>query len=412
MNEHMQAAMAEATRLTRAGQLAEATRIIQRALRGEPAPHGPRAKPNSADPPNEGEVRVVDATPPATESSMKGKAPENGACAGAVKARPAARVGAVLPGTMQLPGGMRTVRGPLHPATPHEVTSLVHAGGKFADGSYTNKAGTRSYKLYVPSGYVGQAVPLLVMLHGCTQTPVDFAAGTHMNVLAEEKTFLVAYPEQVTLANRSGCWNWFQTADQCHGKGEPSLIAGITQQVMSNYHVDATRVYIAGMSAGGAMAVIMAATYPDLYAAVGVHSGLAYGAAQDLPSAFASMKQGAPQHMRQLTERIPLIVFHGDRDTTVAPINAERLLDQWLQAAGNGSNALRDTVLKRGQVTGGHAYSRFVYQNASGQTIAEKWIIHQAGHAWSGGSPSGSYTDIKGPDASAEMVRFFGEHLR
>src|SRR5947209_3788856 len=172
MNEHMQAGMAEATRLTRAGRLAEATKIIQRTLRGEATPDVSRAKPNSADTPIEGELRVVDASPPATGSSMKGMAPEIGAGSGAVKARPAARVGVVLPGTMQLPGGMSTVRGRIHPAMPDEVTSLVHAGGKFADGSYTNRAGTRPYKLYVPSGYVGQAVPLLVMLHGCTQTPV------------------------------------------------------------------------------------------------------------------------------------------------------------------------------------------------------------------------------------------------
>ena len=409
MNDHLLAGMAEATRLTRAGQLAEATRIIQRTLRGEPAPNVSRAEPGSADTPIEGEFRVIDDSPPAGGSSMKGATPGIGAGTESVKASPAARVGIFSPGTMQPPGSMRSFRGRVHPVTPDEMPSLVHAGGKFVDGTYTNKAGTRPYKLYVPSGYTGQAVPLMVMLHGCTQTPVDFAAGTRMNVLAEEKTFLVAYPEQVTSANRSGCWNWFQSADECQGMGEPSLIAGITRQIMSAYHVDASRVYIAGMSAGGAMAAVMAATYPHLYTALGVHSGLAYGAAHDLPSAFAAMKQGAPQHTPRLPELIPLIVFHGDRDTTVAPINAERLLDQWLQAATDGANILRDAEVKRGQVAGGHAYSRFIHRNASGRTIAEKWIIHQAGHAWSGGSPGGSYTDLRGPDASAEMVRFFSE---
>ena len=403
MNDHMQAGMAEATRLTRAGRLVEATQIIQRTLKGEPAPGMSRVEPDNA--PIEGEFRVVDDYPPGTGSSMKGIAPGIGVGTGAVKAHPAARAGVFSPGTMQLPA----VRGRIHPATPDESPSLVHARGKFVDGSYTNRAGTRRYKLYVPSGFAGQTVPLVVMLHGCTQTPVDFAAGTHMNVLAEEKTFLVAYPQQVTSANRSGCWNWFQAADQGQGMGEPSLIAGITQQIMSAYHVDVNRVYIAGMSAGGAMAVIMAATYPHLYAAAGVHSGLAYGAAHDLPSAFAAMKQGAPQHTRRLAERIPLIVFHGDRDTTVAPINADRLIDQWLQTTNDGSSILQDAAVKRGQVAGGHAYSRFIYRNASGRTIVEKWIIHQAGHAWSGGSPSGSYTDLMGPDASAEMVRFFSE---
>ena len=409
MNDHMQAGMAEAACLTRAGRLVEATRIIQRTLKGEPAPGVSSVEPDSADTPIEGEFRVVDDFPPGTGSSMKGMAPGIGAGTGAVKAHPAARAGVFSPGTMQLPGSIPAVRGRIDPVTPDETPSLVHARGKFVDGSYTNRAGTRRYKLYVPSGFAGQAVPLVVMLHGCTQTPVDFAAGTHMNVLAEEKTFLVAYPEQVTSANHSGCWNWFQAADQGQGMGEPSLIAGITQQIMSAYHVDVNRVYIAGMSAGGAMAVIMAATYPHLYAAAGVHSGLAYGAAHDLPSAFAAMKQGAPQHTRRLAERIPLIVFHGDRDTTVAPINADRLIDQWLQATDDGSSIQQDAAVKRGQVAGGHAYSRFIYQNASGRTIVEKWIIHQAGHAWSGGSPSGSYTDVMGPDASAEMVRFFSE---
>src|SRR5712691_9919680 len=340
MNDCMQGGMAEATRLTRAGRLVEATKIIQRTLKGEPAPGVSRVEPNSA--PIEGEFRVVDDSPPGTGSSMKGMAPGIGVGTGAVKARPAARVGVFSPGTMPLPA----VRGSIHPVTPDEEPSLVHARGKFVDGSYTNKAGTRPYKLYVPSGFAGQAVPLLVMLHGCTQTPVDFAAGTHMNVLAEEKTFLVAYPEQVTSANHSGCWNWFQAADQCQGMGEPSLIAGITQQIMSAYHVDVNRVYIAGMSAGGAMAVIMAATYPHLYAAAGVHSGLAYGAAHDLPSAFAAMKQGAPQRTRRLAECIPLIVFHGDLDTTVAPINADRLIDQWLQATNDGSSIQQDAVVK------------------------------------------------------------------
>ena len=181
---------------------------------------------------------------------------------------------------------------------------------------------------------------------------------------------------------------------------------------MSQYQVESSRVYLAGMSAGGAMAVIVAAMYPDLYAAVGVHSGLAYGAAHDLPSAFAAMQQGTVSHAQHLREIIPLIAFHGDSDTTVAPVNADGLLDQWLQAASAGLGSVPGVKAEQGQVVGGHAYTRCIYHDVSGQTLMEQWTVHQAGHAWSGGSPSGSYTDPQGPDASTEMVRFFTAHPR
>jgi len=181
---------------------------------------------------------------------------------------------------------------------------------------------------------------------------------------------------------------------------------------VSAYHIDANRVYVAGMSAGGAMATIMAATYPDLYAAAGVHSGLAYGAAHDLPSGFEAMKKGTSQHMRQLAKAIPLITFHGDRDTTVATINTDHMLDQWLQGVNDGRKPAGGATVEQGHVVGGHAYTRFTYRDARGQAIVEKWIIPHAGHAWSGGSSSGSFTEPKGPDASTEMVRFFNEHPR
>ena len=315
-----------------------------------------------------------------------------------------------------LPGGVRPPG--INPDLLRAPEPGVARAGRFVAGSFTNHAGTRGYKLYIPSGAEGRDLPLVVMLHGCTQGADDLAAGTRMNELAESGSFFfVVYPEQSTGANGQRCWNWFKADEQRRDRGEPSIIAGITRQVAATQPVDVRRIYVAGMSAGAAMAEILGATYPDLYATVGVHSGLAYGAAHDLPSAFAAMKGGAPDPAQgktraaqaagavDLTRSVPTIVFHGDRDGTVHPRNGEQVLHQWAGEAG------RATV-RRGQVPGGRAYTRSVYHAAGGQAVAERWVIHGAGHAWSGGSPRGSYTDPDGPDASAEMVRFFLEHPR
>jgi poly(hydroxyalkanoate) depolymerase family esterase len=241
------------------------------------------------------------------------------------------------------------------------------------------------------------------MLHGCTQSPDDFAAGTRMNFLAEERNCFVVYPEQPSAANQSKCWNWFRPGDQQRDVGEPSLIAGITRQIMRDYSVNPKRVYVAGLSAGGAAAAIMAATYPDLYAAVGIHSGLVCGAARDLPSALAAMRLGSEAKLAGGTLSVPTIVFHGDRDTTVHPANGQRVFEQ-----GGKSSRSKAQVIK-GRVPQGHAYTRTVVTDAGGLVVSEHWNVHGAGHAWSGGSPSGSYTDPNGPDATREMLRFFLE---
>ena len=272
--------------------------------------------------------------------------------------------------------------------------------GHFIDASYTNEAGTRDYKLYVPGSYAGQTVPLVVMLHGCTQNPDDFAVGTGMNELAEEYGCLVAYPAQSKQANASRCWNWFSAADQQRDQGEPSIIAGLTRDIMARYAIDPSRVFVAGLSAGGAMAAIMGTQYPDLYAAVGVHSGLPFAAANDLPSALAAMKGDFRTHHKP-NKSLPIIVFHGDRDTTVHPANGDELIKR------RRRHPAEDIVVEPGAVPDGHAYTRTVHRKPDGSIHAEHWVIHGSGHAWSGGDTRGTYTDGRGPNASREMMRFF-----
>ncbi|MDT7951023.1 MAG: PHB depolymerase family esterase [Acetobacteraceae bacterium] len=280
-------------------------------------------------------------------------------------------------------------------------------GARFLSSSFSNAAGTRPYRLYIPASYRGEPLPLVVMLHGCTQSPEDFAAGTGMNEAAERSGCLVAYPGQTMQANVQKCWQWFNPQDQRHGSGEPSLIAGITRQVMQDYAVDPRRVYVAGLSAGGAAAAIMGAAYPDLYAAIGVHSGLACGAARDLPTALAAMKGGARATPTSRAGRVmPAIVFHGTNDGTVSPSNGEAVVEQ----SAGGAGLRREVQRRRNE--GGRACTRTTFTDAAGRVVTEHWLIHGAGHAWSGGRAAGSYTDPSGPDATAEMLRFFGEHAR
>jgi poly(hydroxyalkanoate) depolymerase family esterase len=292
------------------------------------------------------------------------------------------------------------------PANDEADATPSPTGPSFQFNTLRCPGGTRRYKLYIPARYHGQALPLVVMLHGCTQSPDDFAAGTRMNELAEEQLFFVAYPEQPKSANAQKCWNWFNEGDQTRDSGEPLLIAEITREIMRNHAIDEARVYIAGMSAGGAAAAIMGATYPDLYAAVGIHSGLACGAARDVPGAFTAMRNGAPLAggVSQNARPVPTIVFHGDRDTTVSPINGDQVI---AQATAGLDYA---TIVSRSASAGGTAVTLVVGKKDTDRSMVEHWLVHGLGHAWSGGSPKGTFTDTRGPDASREFVRFFLQH--
>jgi poly(hydroxyalkanoate) depolymerase family esterase len=427
MNATMAAQMREATRLTRAGQLHEAVAVIQRTLQGvlgpEPAADAPRA---AAQTTIQGRCRDFDGEMGMyTHESQRRFSLGPAASSGSTEASPGPTAASHERTAMPPPFGAglleqwRGYRGPMpwSEPIPDRSPDIVPDGGRFTTGSYTNHAGTRSYKLYIPSGYHGQPLPLVVMLHGCTQNPDDFAAGTRMNVLAEKHQCLVAYPAQSPAANGSKCWNWFEAADQQRDRGEPSIIAGLTRQICDSHRVDVRRIYVAGLSAGGAMALTLAMTYPDLYAAVGIHSGLPYAVAQGLPSAFTAMhcSEGVSARWHTAGAPVPAIVFHGDRDTTVHPCNGDQVIAQCAPShAGRGAPAEGGPAprvnVERGQVPHGHAYTRTTYHNASGQPVVEHWLVHGAGHAWSGGSSRGSYTDPKGPDATQEMLRFFYDH--
>ncbi|WP_230180188.1 PHB depolymerase family esterase [Aquabacterium sp. CECT 9606] len=288
---------------------------------------------------------------------------------------------------------------------PGQAPPTAPAAGRFLRATHAETIGTRDYKLYVPPTYTGQPLPLVVMLHGCTQDPDDFAAGTGMNDAALADGFFVLYPAQSQQGNPQRCWNWFKHNHQQRDRGEPALIANMTREVMKQYNIDPGQVYAAGLSAGGAMAAILGEAYPDLFMAVGVHSGLPVGCARDVNGALMAMKNGAPRTAsRKQTTPAPTIVFHGDRDTTVHPVNGEHVVATL--AAG--------TVVEQEHVRSirGHAYTRRQHRDAHGKVVAEHWVVHGSAHAWSGGRAQGSYTDARGPDATREMLRFFKGHAR
>lgn len=348
--------MSEIMALTKSGRLAEATHLIQRGLKG--ADFAPEARSAPRDP---APMTIALPAPHVAKHARE-------------KARPEKR---------------------------------ARSGGSFDRHTFTGAPGTLNYFVYRPANVTG-AVPLIMMLHGCTQSAKDFARGTQMNALADEIGFIVAYPEQPRSANMQKCWNWFRPGDQGKASGEPAVIAGITREIMAGEPIDPARVYVAGLSAGGAAAAIMAEAFPELYVAAGIHSGLACGSARDMASAFAAMQGKGKAHRPSSSQTyVPVITFHGDRDTTVHPVNSQKIHAAW-ESSPTLSGLRRKSTEGRSQ--GGQAYRKTELLDGEGRSLSEDWLLKGAGHAWSGGSATGSYTDQAGPDASREMVRFFLQH--
>lgn len=396
----LDAALRGAARLSPAPHLVEATRLLRRALSGRETSSPLDVLPRSMPPLVTDDPQVVLT---ARELASAEPAPRS--------AYPRMRqpLGTVLDLLAR-----QEARGPGHgvvaPAILRESEPRVPAGAIRVTRSYSSTAGARDYRLYVPSVAASGVRGLVVMLHGCTQTPDDFAAGTGMNALAEEHGFVVAYPWQSNRANQSGCWNWFSPEDQVRDRGEPSIIAGLTRVLVNEFDIEETSVFVAGLSAGGAMAAILAATYPDIYHAAGIHSGLACGAASDVMSAFAAMRGAplltVPGKKKSAISISPVhtrtIVFHGSADQTVHPSNGEEIFQSARQRLNSGAE-----TKQQGRSSGGLSYTRKIVSDSWGRPQLEHWTIDGLGHAWSGGRPDGSFTDLAGPDASREMVRFF-----
>lgn len=282
------------------------------------------------------------------------------------------------------------------------ISISIPAGAQYLSRTHRATAGARDYKLYLPASHPKRPKGLILMLHGCTQSPDDFAAGTHMNALAEKHGLAIAYPAQTSGHNTASCWNWFRPGDQARGAGEPAILASLARRLTKEFGLGRDAVFVAGLSAGGAMAAILADVYPEVFSAAGVHSGLARGAARDVLSAMSAMRNGgaAPQLTEVSPDTVRRIIFHGEADSTVHSSNAAMIV-----AAAVGEDRKPTKVSKRS--VRGRGYTRSEYIGSDGRVAVDLWMIEGAGHAWSGGRAAGSYTDNMGPDASAQMIRFF-----
>ena len=425
MDMNFKRLMGDATRLTRTGDLDAATRAIRQAL-GEDSPGTGFSTPEAFRTPagfssaaeREGSRGERGGARTGTDdaSIIEGEwERDDGTSSADAGAGGGARHGSGPERGAQ--GGTETctrTRADTGHGAGHDVGGRTEAGGSVLRDRHVGRSGTLAYRLFVPvRPHDARPAPLVVMLHGCTQNADDFARGTRMDALASKHGFLVLYPEQSERANPQRCWNWFKHTHQRRGGGEAGQIEDCVRAVIEAHGADPARVFVAGLSAGGAMAAILGSVCPDLFAGIGVHSGLAAGAATNLPEALSAMRggQGAPAAPTAAgTVLPPTIVFHGDADRTVHPDNGEGVIDACL-AAANGAPLAEPTIERSPRtgngVGGGRGWTRRVHRDAAQRVLAEHWSVHGAGHAWSGGDRRGSYADGDGPDASAEMVRFF-----
>lgn len=365
MNPRFHAAIGEAMRRLRTADVAGATAAVQRALSGEAQPMRRRAE--------DGKANTVGFNAPLPR-----------------------RLGEVL-------RMLRSERGQFGQAAgeTRRAPDASEDNERFCQRSFQAAAGSVTYKLYMPADHAERELALVMMLHGCTQDPDDFARGTRMNALADEFGLIVAYPHQPRSANAQGCWHWFDTRHQKRGSGEPAVLAGLAQEVATDFKIDRKRIFVAGLSAGAAMADVLSATYPDVFSAVGIHSGLPHGAASDVMSAFAAMKGTSKGGSQTHEADGRKIIFHGDADVTVNPSNGKMVFDRARSRHGKLPEVSTDGMVNGRRVT------RMVHGPATGPATAEYWIVHGSGHAWSGGDDRGSFADAAGPDASREMIRFF-----
>ena len=304
---------------------------------------------------------------------------------------------------------------------PGTAAAPAATGARFS-GSYTNVSGTRAYIGYVPSTYdSNKATPLLVALHGCTQTADAFRQQTRFDSLAEAKGFIVVYPEQTSKANPMSCWNWFKSEHISRGQGEPSIIAGITDTVKQRYHVDPKRVYVGGFSAGAAMANVMGATYPDVFAAVGVGSGVEYsGGTAALGGAALDARQAGTAAFKAMgvnAREVPTLVFHGGQDKTVPVNNADKLVQQWqttdsLVEFGALNNSFPSAAVSTKNNTSPtfQSYTVRSFNDGKGREVVQSWLVPDMKHAWSGGCDCESFSYPAGPDESLAMYEFFANH--